>query len=119
MSLKVKTERNTGGVTNISLIGSIDRRSYSILQEAADAILSQKPKAVIFDMELLDYVNSMGARVLLSSRKKMTQQNCNVFFVKLQPHIKKVFEILDTLPLMQIFESRAELDDYLNCGVGP
>ena len=114
MSLKVTTEQERDGVITISLIGSIDRTTYSALEDAAESILNQKPNAIIFDMELMDYINSMGARALLSSRKKMTKQNCKVLFLKLQPHIKRVFKILDTLPLMQIFASPEELDDYLD-----
>ncbi len=31
-----------------------------------------------------------------------------------QPHIKKVFDIINALPKQRIFESRHELDNYLD-----
>ncbi len=114
MSLKVRTEQKRAGVTTISLIGSIDRRTYSILEEAADSLLNQKPNVTVFDMEFLDYINSMGARVLLNTKKRLNKQNCEVLFLRLQPNIEKVFDILDTLPVMQIFASPEELEDYLD-----
>ena len=114
MSLIVKIEQKRDGVITISLNGSIDRKTYLKLEAAADSIIKQKPNVIIFDMEFMDYINSLGAKALLSSRKKMINQNCKVLFLKLQPHIKRVFDILDTLPLMQIFESSEQLNDYLD-----
>ena len=114
MSLKIRTEQKRDGVVTISLIGSIDRRTYPDFEAAADSVLNQNPNVIIFDMEYMDYINSMGAKALLNSNKKMSRQNCEVLFLRIQPHIKKVFDILDTLPLMQIFDSPAELDVYLD-----
>ena len=37
-----------------------------------------------------------------------------VRFLNLQPQIKRVFEIINAIPSMQIFESTAELDRYLD-----
>jgi anti-anti-sigma factor len=114
MSLKVKTEQIRDGVITISLIGSIDKSTYPDFEAAADSVLNQNPIVIIFDMEYVDYINSMGARALLSSNKKMRRQNCEVLFLRIQPQIRKVFDILDTLPLMRIFDNPAELDDYLD-----
>ena len=35
-------------------------------------------------------------------------------FMHLQPQIKKVFDILNALPSLQVFASVAELDSYLD-----
>ena len=89
MSLKVTTAQKRAGLITISLIGSIDRRTYSILEKEVDSIIHQKSDVIIFDMEFLDYINSMGARVLLRTKKRMKRRDGNVLFLKLQPQIKK------------------------------
>lgn len=114
MSLKVSIEQKRDGVITISPIGSIDGRTYSVLEEKVDSILSEMPDVIIFDMEFLDYINSMGVRVLLKTKKQMQKQNGKVIFVKLQPQIKKVFDILNALPSMQVFASIEEMDSYLD-----
>jgi anti-anti-sigma factor len=114
MSLKVNVDQNRTGVITVSPIGSIDARTYSVLEEKVDSILNQTPDVIIFDMEFLDYLNSMGVRVLLKTKKQMQKQNGKVIFMKLQPQIKKVFDILNALPSMQVFASIEELDRYLD-----
>jgi anti-anti-sigma factor len=84
-----------------------------VLDEEVDSVLSQNPDVIIFDMEFLDYINSMGVRVLLKTKKEMKKKAGKVAFMKLQPQIKKVFDILNALPTMQVFASIEEMDNYL------
>jgi len=114
MSLNVNTEQKRTGVFTVSPIGSIDTKTYSILEEKVDFILDQHPDVIIFDLEFLDYINSMGVRVLLKTKKQMQKHNGKIIFMKLQPQIKKVFDILNALPSMQVFASIEELDRYLD-----
>ena len=114
MSLKVTYTEKRPGVITISPIGSIDARTHTILEEKVDSVLSQRPNVIIFDMGYLDYINSMGVRVLLKTKKQIAKDNGKVIFIKLQPQIKKVFDILNALPTMQVFASIEELDRYLD-----
>ena len=114
MSLKVTASHKRPRVFTISPIGAIDSKTHSILEEKVDSVLSEKPDVVIFDMEFLDYINSMGVRVLLKTKKQMKKSAGKVIFVKLQPQIQKVFDILNALPTMQVFASIEELDKYLD-----
>ena len=114
MSLKVTSTEIRPGVITISPIGSVDTRTHTILEENVDSVLSGTPNVIIFDMEFLDYINSMGVRVLLKTKKQLQKDNGKVIFIKLQPQIKKVFDILNALPTMQVFTSIEELDKYLD-----
>ncbi|UCE51574.1 MAG: STAS domain-containing protein [Desulfobacterales bacterium] len=114
MSLKVTSTQTRPGIITISPIGSVDTRTYTILEEKVDSVLKEKPNVIIFDMEFLDYINSMGVRVLLKSRKHMKKCDGKVVFMKLQPQIKKVFDVLKALPSMRVFASIKELDNYLD-----
>jgi anti-anti-sigma factor len=114
MPLKVSSNQNRPGVFTISPIGSIDAQTHTMLDEEVESALIEKPDVIIFDMEFLDYINSMGVRVLLKTKKEMKNRAGKVAFMNLQPQIKKVFDILNALPTMQVFASIEEMDRYLD-----
>jgi anti-anti-sigma factor len=114
MALKVTTTLKKPGVFVVSPVGSIDTTSYSILDEKVGAVLAQQPDLVIFDLESTDYINSMGIRVLVKTKKALQARNAKLVFINLQPPIRKVFDILNALPSLQVFASVAELDAYLD-----
>jgi anti-anti-sigma factor len=114
MALKVNTAVKRPGIFFVAPIGSIDAAGQPIFQERVDSVLNQNPDVIIFDMEYADYINSMGIRVLVKTRKAMKKRGGKVVFINLQPPIKKVFDILNALPSLKVFASIQELDSYLD-----
>ena len=114
MALKVTSAEKRPGVITVSPIGSMDTNTYMILEEKVDSILQVNPDLIIFDMENLDYINSMGIRVLLKTKKAQKERDGKIVFMNLKPQIKKVFDILKALPSLQVFASIEELDNYLD-----
>jgi anti-sigma B factor antagonist len=114
MALKVTSTEKQPGVFTISPIGSLDGNTHSVLEEKVDGVLKESPNVIIFDLEFLDYINSMGVRVLLKTKKALEKNDGKIIFMHLQPQIKKVFDILNALPTLQVFTSIQELDEYLD-----
>jgi anti-anti-sigma factor len=114
MSLKVNSAETRPGVFTVSPIGSLDGNTYAILEITVDSILKESPDVLIFDMEYLDYINSMGIRILLKAKKALDKDNGKIIFMHLQRQIKKVFDILNALPTLQVFSNIQELDNYLD-----
>ena len=114
MPLKVKSSTRGPGVIVVSPIGSIDANTFSIFDSKMDDVLLQKPDVIIFDMEFADYISSSGIRVLLKVKKALKQTAGRMVFVKLQPQIQKVFDILKAIPTLKVFTSIEELDKYLD-----
>jgi len=114
MALKVNTAIRRPGIFVVAPIGSIDAAGHAIFQEKVTSVLNQNPDVIIFDMEFTDYINSMGIRVLVKTKKAMKQSGGKIMFINLQPQIKKVFEILNALPSLKVFASIQELDSYLD-----
>ncbi len=114
MSLKVNSGESRPGVSPVSPIGSLDGNTYQILESTVDAVLKEMPDVIIFDLEFLDYINSMGVRVLLKTKKEIEKNNGKIMFAHLQPQIRKVFDILSALPTLKVFTSIEELDNYLD-----
>jgi anti-anti-sigma factor len=115
MPLKVVSKEKTAGVFIVYPFGSIDTNTYGVLEEKIDhLILEENADVIILDMEGVDYISSMGIRVVVKSRKLLKKRDGSLVVMNLQPQIKKVFEIIKALPSLRIFSSIQELDDYLS-----
>ena len=114
MLLTVKTSKMGKGVFVVAPVGSINSDTYGILEKETHKVLKKSPHKVILDMEGVDYISSMGLRVVLSTLKSLKNTNGDLVIVKLQPQIKKVFDIVNAMPSMRIFESMEEMDRYLD-----
>ena len=67
----------------------------------------------MFDLKDLTYISSAGVRVFVVVKKALKATGGTVALTNLQPQIRKVFEIIQALPSMNLFESVEELDRYL------
>jgi anti-sigma B factor antagonist len=114
MPLDVTSREKEPGVFVVSSEGSLDTNTYSILEKQVDSILEGSPKVIIFDMEYLNYISSMGVRVILKARKVLEKHGGNIVLLNLKPHIKRVFDIINALPSEQVFSSVEEMDRYLD-----
>lgn len=114
MSLVVKSTKRMSGVYQVNPAGSLDSNTYRILEERVDAVIGDQPDTIVFDMANLDYISSLGIRVIAKTQKTMRSLGGRVVLLHLQPQIKKVFDIIKAMPSEQIFSSLKELDDYLD-----
>lgn len=67
----------------------------------------------MFDLEELKFISSAGLRVFANTRKRLKERGGQTAFVRMQPQIQEVFEIIKALPGVGIFKSFAEMDEYL------
>ena len=65
-------------------------------------------------MKQVSYINSNGLRVILKVHQAMKSRGGRVILKNFQPHIKKVFDIINALPKERVFASQHELDNYLD-----
>ena len=114
MSLKVTVKEKRPGIFFVTPEGSLDTDTYPILEEKVDSLLGTLPGTIIFDLEKLDYISSMGVRVIAKAKKSLKESGGKVVLLNLQPQIRKVFEIIKALPSEQIFSSIEEMDRYLD-----
>jgi anti-anti-sigma factor len=114
MTLSVTSKQKMDGVYIISPAGRLDTNSYKGLEERVDLVLVEKPHTLVFDMAALDYISSMGVRVIAKAQKAMKAFDGKVVLFNLQPQIRKVFDIIKALPTQQVFSNMDELDDYLD-----
>jgi anti-anti-sigma factor len=113
MALRVNIDKRGEGMFAASIFGSIDSVTYVELEKAIQPFLIPSTKVLIFNMQGVTYVSSMGIAAVLKTRKAIEQNKGNFIMINLQPQIKAVFEIIKALPDMRVFESMKEADEYL------
>ncbi len=114
MALTAQMKEREPGVIVFTPSGSLDTNTYQILEARVDDALRQSPSTVVFDMADLEYISSMGLRVILKAQKNMKQLGGSVLLLNMQPQIEKVFEIVNALPSFTIFKDTEEMDSYLD-----
>ena len=114
MPLSITSRQKMDGVYILSPSGRLDTGTYLKLEEQVDVVLQDKPHTLVFDMEMLEYISSMGVRVIAKAQKTMNDHDGKVVLLNLQPQIQKVFDIIKALPSQQVFSNMKELDDYLD-----
>ena len=114
MSFKITSKEKQAGVFVIYPEGSLDSNTYHLLESRLDMLFEGHPKLIVFDMENLDYISSMGVRVTISAQKRMKSLGGSTKMMNLKPQVAKVFEIINALPSDRVFSSEQEMDDYLD-----
>ena len=101
------------GALTVQLTGSLDTATAPELEHQLAPVLAGSTKDLVFDLEGLRFISSAGLRVFSSARKQIKARGGQVSFVRLQPQIQEVFEIIKALPGVAVFKDTAELDRYL------
>jgi len=113
MSLQIIVDEKIPGVLVVAPVGSIDAETNSKFQREVDAVLQNEPKALIFDFEGVDFINSSGLGVIFQTKEVLKRTGADFGLGKLQPQVKAVFDIIKALPSQNVFESVEEMDNYL------
>jgi len=114
MPLTIKTVESKPCIFVLSLTGSLDSHTYADLEKKIAYLMDEGgAKIITLDMAGLEFLSSMGVRVIFKAKKDLGQRNGALLMVNLTPQVEKVFEIINALGSMRIFSSIQELDAYL------
>ena len=115
MSLQIEIYPPVNGNQYVLLSGRLDSASYEQLDDALEPLLHAAKPAMVLVMDLahLDYISSAGIRCLLKARKALAPTG-KVLAVNPQAQIRKVLDMVQALPLGDIFNSTAEADAYID-----
>jgi anti-sigma B factor antagonist len=114
MPLITNVEKKMPGYYVVTLNGRLDGVTYADCEAKITSILLPSTKSIMFDMSKLDYISSMGLRIILKTRQFIESHGGIVSVVNMQPQIKKVMEIVNLLRGMTLFASIEEADDYFD-----
>ena len=102
------SNRRFADVTVAAPAGRIDHPNAQSLQEALAPILDDlrlTKGALLLDFEGVEYISSMGLRVLMMAAKQMRSQGERVAVASLQPAAAEIFEIARFKHVVEVFPS--------------
>jgi anti-sigma B factor antagonist len=114
MSLIMNIENKVPGYYVVTFNGRLDGTTSADCEAKITSILIPETKTIVFDMSNLDYISSMGLRIVIKTRKFIEGNGGGVHMINMQPQIEKVFEIAKLLRGMTLFASIKEADDYFD-----
>ena len=116
MPLEIQLQKgavqNPGAII-VKLNGSLDTATAPDLEKQLAPVLAGPVKDIVFDLAQLKFISSAGLRVFSIARKTLRERGGQASFMNMQPQIEEVFAIMKSLPGVAIFESVAEMDNYL------
>ena len=115
MSLEIELYPPVNGNQYVVLSGRLDSATCEQLDDALDPLLLAARPGMVLVMELarLEYISSAGIRCILKARKALAPTG-KVLAVNPQAQIRKVLDMVQALPLGDIFNSTAEADAYID-----
>ena len=105
------TSRKLADVVLVAPAGQIDHPNAVKLEQALtpfvdDATAAQKP--LVLDFSGVEYISSMGLRVLMVAAKQMRARNAPMAVAGLQPVVDEIFEIARFRFVVDVFPSVRE-----------
>ncbi len=105
--MEVNTSKH-GEVMVMEVVGRLDAGTAPTLENELLQLLEAGNKDFLCDLEKLEYISSVGLRVLLMAAKKAKASGGKVVLNSLQEHVHEVFEIAGFTAIFPIFPTRDE-----------
>ncbi len=112
--LEIAVETQPEGRVRVTLKGRLDTETYAQCEQRLEPLLIPSTKTLVFDLGELDYLSSMGLRVLMKTSKRLSALGSKCLLTHLQPPIRTVIDIANAMPPQNIFASVEEADRYLD-----
>ena len=101
------TESTVGDATVLAIAGKLDTHTSPEAQDRLTDIIDGGAKAVIVDLDRLEYISSVGFRVFLMAAK-LLQADGGIFrLCGINGNVKEVFDISGFASVFDIHEDRA------------
>jgi anti-sigma B factor antagonist len=104
-------EINQTVINNIPVVavsGRIDATTSRELEIALNDLIDQNRADIVLDLGGVEYISSVGLRVMLAALKKVRPKKGDVKLVSLQPFVREVFEITGFTKLFSIYPTQGE-----------
>jgi anti-anti-sigma factor len=114
MALNVVIEKRKHGHYLVKLEGRLDSLTAPDCEAKLTPLMAESTRSIILNLAKLDYISSMGLRVILATRKIVEERKGTLVLTDMQAPIAKVFEIAKIMPGAFIFESVKSADVFLD-----
>ncbi len=100
MKIREKVE---GENLTLLLEGDLDETSSPIVEEEVERALSENVKKIYFDLKGINYISSIGVRVLILAYKKSVKSGKAVVIERMS---QKARDVLETVGILSLFVDR-------------
>ncbi len=102
MSFTTKKEND---IVIVTADGRIDSNNANDFEGTFSRTIAEGNFHVIMNFEYLNYMSSVGLRVLLVTAKQLKNNNGKIVFCNMKPHIREVFDVSGFSSLFFITET--------------
>ena len=113
MALRIEIEERGKDLFLVRLDGRLDTNTASDCERRLAPLL-ETARQIVLHLEELEYISSMGLRVLLSARKAMAAHRGRLVLASPSPAVQKVLDLAEILPATDIFQSLESADIFLD-----
>lgn len=113
MPLKIVAD---GATTRLTLDGRLDAAGCEKVETAFTAAASAAQGSILVDLTAVDYIGSLGIRLLISTARMVKRRGHRVVIVGAQPQPTDVFETVALADLIPIAASESEAKGLLAGG---
>jgi anti-anti-sigma factor len=101
------------GIHLVHLAGKLDYAEWQALEEKIQPLLPAV-NLLLFDLEKLSYISSVGVKVLLRTKKDVARIGGTCLITNSQPSVGEVFKIAQFLPNKGSFKNVSDEDVHLD-----
>ena len=108
MNLFSKQLDDTGRIKLLKLTGEMDASLAAWVQQGIEKIIQDGCRGLTLDMSGVDYIDSSGIRVLLSSYKKLKKLGGRINILNPSEKVLMILELADLIDVLKIFKTMDE-----------
>ncbi len=101
-------ERNLGDIKVIKIIGELDALVAPKLKDRIAKLVESDTINFIIDFEELVHINSLAMGILRGKLRVVKEAGGDIKLIKLNDHIKTIFEMIGLDEIFEIFETEEE-----------
>lgn len=101
-------EKNIGEIKELKVIGELDALVAPKLKERIAKLVEGDSTKFIIDFEEVTHINSLAMGILRGKLKLVKEMGGDIKLVKLNEHIKTIFEMIGLDEIFEIYETEDE-----------
>lgn len=101
-------EKNVGDIKELKVVGELDALVAPKLKERIIKLVEGDSTKFIIDFEEVTHINSLAMGILRGKLKIVKEMGGDIKLIKLNEHIKTIFEMIGLDEIFEIYETEDE-----------
>ena len=101
-------EKNLGEIKELTVVGELDALVAPKLKERITKLVEGDSTKFIIDFEEVTHINSLAMGILRGKLKVVKEMGGDIKLIKLNEHIKTIFEMIGLDEIFEIYETEDE-----------